>query len=912
MKKKITKIWGVGLVLVMTVSLLFSAAPVSAGTLAWGAETLPSTSGNVLAYGTNILDIAVSADGTMYVAAGGNTLYKSTDDGATWSGLTTDNATDLVGVALDDSDIVAYADTTTNLVHVSINGGTTWGSLGTIQEGSGGDTVSSLSDLAVSPDSAGTNYVAVAGVDNATTGAVWYFNVGAAAPKWIEATSDSGIVSSLLACGAVAFSPNFASDEVMVTTAINAANVTFEIYSHNSDTWNTFDGYPVTIDVAATAFSAITAADIALAPDYLGSDDSLRIAFVAIDVNEATSDGIWRLKDTSVKDIKVGSGNDAYSVAFDGTNLVAGQSTSNAIWRCDDPLASTPTFSTASSLKRPGGTSAVVVDWNGADVVAGMTGNESAFATSKDNGKSFSDISLIDTGLTNLEDVAASADGSVVYLATDNGTGRFSLFRKADTWERVLSLATTGYIVRIAPEDPNSVYVAQQGSGNGTIYYSTEGGDTKWFQRTFRYGSDGIQDISVESSQVAYVALFGSTSVSKTTNGGFTWAGSKATKLTSGDIHSILSLGEDNVMVGSDGGYVAYSTDGYSTWTAIKKILETSATNVQVAASGLDDGDFIYAASNKTASVVVRWELGESTAWTNLSAPTDSTQWATGMQLVDGVLYVATANSANSSVMRTLGPTAATVTWCSMASDGESFTASPTALSASAGSTKLWAIDTVADDEELFVYTDTLADSGPTPSGPADGTVIAMNAVSGTAYSVSFSWERPSKAITYQLQVALDSGFNEKVYTPDSPLPSDTGTTSATVAHVAPGSSFMPDTTYYWRVRAYPSGAKPYSQFSEVRSFSIGSLPEVGVPVIIEQPPAPVISVPPTPEIIIQPPEVIVTIPEFNVPPAQVTLPPAPAQVAPIPSWALYVIIILGAILVIALIVLILRTRRPV
>ncbi len=38
MKKKITRIWGIGLVVILATSLLLSAAPVSAKELAWGTE----------------------------------------------------------------------------------------------------------------------------------------------------------------------------------------------------------------------------------------------------------------------------------------------------------------------------------------------------------------------------------------------------------------------------------------------------------------------------------------------------------------------------------------------------------------------------------------------------------------------------------------------------------------------------------------------------------------------------------------------------------------------------------------------------------------------------------------------------------------------------------------------------------
>ena len=69
MKRKIHKIWGVGLVVVLLVSLFGLAAPASAGILGWGYESVPGTTNEVLA-DIDITDIAVAADGTTIWAVG--------------------------------------------------------------------------------------------------------------------------------------------------------------------------------------------------------------------------------------------------------------------------------------------------------------------------------------------------------------------------------------------------------------------------------------------------------------------------------------------------------------------------------------------------------------------------------------------------------------------------------------------------------------------------------------------------------------------------------------------------------------------------------------------------------------------------------------------------------------------------
>jgi len=64
MKKKITKIWGVGLALVLAASLILMAAPISAGTLSWGDEDPPDELAAV-----DVVDIAVGAGGDVITPA---------------------------------------------------------------------------------------------------------------------------------------------------------------------------------------------------------------------------------------------------------------------------------------------------------------------------------------------------------------------------------------------------------------------------------------------------------------------------------------------------------------------------------------------------------------------------------------------------------------------------------------------------------------------------------------------------------------------------------------------------------------------------------------------------------------------------------------------------------------------------
>ncbi|MDP7416281.1 MAG: hypothetical protein QF906_05460 [Dehalococcoidales bacterium] len=987
MRKEIAKIWGVGLTAILVASLLLAAVPMaqptpaSAGTLGWGAETIPSTTGKVLIAGANITDMDVcTADPDIIWAVAdvdsgaGNGTYKSTDAGVTWTKITNHTGVgtaagtgvQLVAVAPDDPDIVVViADA--KEVYATTNGGTTWGDLTTPNEASTtvNDAATNIYDVDISHDDAGVHYVGVAGIDSAAndasadamrTGNVWYFNMGAAAPSWIETNDKTGFGATgtnVSTAMAVAFSPSFASDKVMVAVTANVTGaVNFEMWSMSSAGWNesgaSFTSYPVSLVANADATIAtprgLYAADISLSPDYLGSDDSMRVAFVGLTVQGSTAkDGIYRLKDTGKKEMKVGI--DVNSVSYDGTNLVAGEFNSNVSYYCADPLASSPTVSTTAALKRAGGDARTITRWAGVDVLTGTSGTSSSFNVSRDNGKSYNGISLVDistsagddSGTNDINDVAVSADGTKIYLSADDGTN-LSLWRGVDgVWERVAAIdSVANAIVRLAPDDPDAVYTATTGASKKTIYYSSAGGDTKWFMRSSRYD---VKDIAVESTDVCYVAVNAAGSVSKSTNSGFTWGTAKDGQLFGGTNVSIHSFGEDQLLHTSTTGYVSYSIDGNTTWVQIKKQVNSTSGTIHVTASGLNDGDFIYAASQTADLNVRRWEVGTSTSWGDIisgtlatdrnadddTSDTGETFLAYGAELIDGVLYIVGVDdaAADSSLFRTLSPStaASTSTWSNKLSgnaDDEALTLGFSS-STSDGNNKLWGIE--PGDDQLFSFVDTLHTLEPELTGPADGTEIDINAVSGVPYNVAFSWSRPSTANRYSLEISLDDGFFEDVTTETIPSATTT-TTTATPAKVLAGTNFNEGTTYYWRVRVASNGPV-YSPYSETRSFTVKALPAPPAAVVIKPAPAPIVRpevVVPTPTINLPAPVIEVPTPTINLPapvvnipaPQEVIIPPAPAPAPAVPTVAIYAIIIIGALLVIALIILIMRTRRPI
>jgi len=135
-----------------------------------------------------------------------------------------------------------------------------------------------------------------------------------------------------------------------------------------------------------------------------------------------------------------------------------------------------------------------------------------------------------------------------------------------------------------------------------------------------------------------------------------------------------------------------------------------------------------------------------------------------------------------------------------------------------------------------------------------------------------FQWNGADWATSYEFVLADNDAFTGAT--------TKTLTTTSWVSDTDLGYS----TTWYWKVRALSATSE--SEWSDVGVFTTKAEP-----------------VEPTPPVVIQEvPDIIVEVPPVEVPPA----------VEATPTWALLVIIIIGAVLVVSVIVLILRTRRPI
>jgi hypothetical protein len=144
----------------------------------------------------------------------------------------------------------------------------------------------------------------------------------------------------------------------------------------------------------------------------------------------------------------------------------------------------------------------------------------------------------------------------------------------------------------------------------------------------------------------------------------------------------------------------------------------------------------------------------------------------------------------------------------------------------------------------------------------------------------AFSWTPISGATSYSFELSLSADFATTVYA---------ATTASAGAGVPAGTPLSRGLQYYWRVKTLTPTA---GEWSAVGNFMVAQLPSATPAVTITTQPQPTI---------------IVT--QVNPTPTTVTQVTEEKVINPTYIWA---IIIIGAVLVIAVIVLIVRTRRSV
>ena len=276
--------------------------------------------------------------------------------------------------------------------------------------------------------------------------------------------------------------------------------------------------------------------------------------------------------------------------------------------------------------------------------------DESAFGISRNNGETWNQLSLIDTFMAKLTDVAPSADGTTIYVASINNNARCqgfdSVWRSSvnpdvtsplppaapigSCWERILCHVTAPNcmlpqtdlsLLRLAPDKTDGQMVFWAAQLTRVAVWSPDFGDF-WAEINPRCM---IQDFVAEASTIIYF-LSPDGLIDKMPYTGTQWSRAEdCIDSKIGAAHMIIADCEDKVLVGADSTQnvtsypVSYSLDGAKSFRLIPHQLPTKG-NVHVAFDpDFDRNGMIYISDDAaTGGTVYRNTIPSSTGWKHL------------------------------------------------------------------------------------------------------------------------------------------------------------------------------------------------------------------------------------------------------------------------------------------------------
>jgi hypothetical protein len=845
MNKIIKKFWGVAIVAIL-LSTLFVAAPASAVCPPYVA--LPTaTAGSpigITAIGTTVYDYAVAPTNQNLIwAATSDNALMSSDQGRTWSHIYTgsasgDDATQLVCIAPDDSNVIVYVSNLTpaadalRTVKITMNGGLNWFDLETPENLAGLD-VYRIWDIDISEtftDLYGYSYryIGVAGQSGNVSGnaAFYYIKFGAyATSAWRDAvvdatppltTGDQGYTNTTgdKAFVAVKFSPHFKTDNIAYLMSTNGTAVDMHVISLNiAHRWNTqVSGYNifgysddgVAVTTVTGSYPFVAKGQLIFAPDFNGVfyDPSYpRICYWS--VAGSTSGGGYGVFKEDINGIPLSTPTDtvaSWSIALNpaGTVLIAGRAYTNQ----------TPGGGLGLIMKRIGfgnvafggiddALAKLTVFYAGTNLLCASQGDQNAFSLSLDNGKTWNDISLVNTSMRYIDDFAVEAAGIKTYIVSHgysddsvsgnnyaasvwywDGTYWERVYLRADTVSEGAPVPTHRYIIKASPDNFGVVYLGDAGAaGAGTIYYSPDYGKESWRQRTAPLAGTILKDLEIVDDANLYAATnVGSTGyVCPLTFSGQYWNASDYIPVFGAGttIFSITLVSDDSVVAGgASAGKVAYTTTGGNTppeWTVLNGALP--AGNVVCEALSLAAGSTVYATSTLPGyAAIYTYVLGSSlSVWTAghasiLAAASPTTAYSLGLLIygtgIGQSLYYLSGNGSGATAVTALERAFLPpgTFWCTLLNCTMWGASTPDAIKGTGSDpvSTLWFTDrygmnvwpypmrgfgeTVGVFPQIKAVTDTYAYYVPAITGPANGFVVLVNAQTGIAYDITLTW----------------------------------------------------------------------------------------------------------------------------------------------------------------------------
>jgi hypothetical protein len=496
--------------------------------------------------------------------------------------------------------------------------------------------------------------------------------------------------------------------------------------------------------------------------------------------------------------------------------------------------------------------------------------DEGAWSVSFDDGDVWNQLSLIDTYIDYLSDVAVSPDCNktmAVSVNLDSGCGCDSVWLYAGSLpeaEEYSEYWLRTWCGQLGDEQYGLLRLPADETTGETVYLVDRGTDTMYLNEMETLACwdpvssgpreiDKIVDMAVKDAETIYVLNDdGYVAIMDAED----WREAVESEVDNG---WTIAVWGDDILVGGQDGKVSHSDDDGETFTELEEKPKIDGYVTVAFDSYFDTNDTIYAAvieeCPSVSGRVYRWIIGESTKWKDLGA---EPYGYTGLVLdrpdpgnpktsadTGGVLYASyiteEAGKLVTGVARYLTPAEDVVCkecgdWDylteELTADEEAFYFMPKALKIcgcldETTSSKLFAIDGLGDydmeeakDGTVWMFEDCYAKKAPEITGPEDGDIIDADPCECFNRPFTISWNRLCDACVYDIEFALDEEFTSLVskacaynFTPsagDAP------------AYEVPG-VLVCEFTYYYQVRTIEAGTGQIirSWWSEPQSVTI-------------------------------------------------------------------------------------------
>jgi len=831
-KTKLQKILGIGLTLtlVLSLGLVFAAAPVAAADDEWSAYAIPDAGADgdyFMDEGIDVVGpIARDIDGNFwaYVELNGGAdehIAKSLDtEGRTWA--LTEYFGDIGGVvAIDivcsplDAD-VAYAATGVSLYKTE-DGGDSWDEIGNNALLTGTNTC-----LAVGWDEDDDARVFMG--DNA--GDVFYLYDVPFGSNWTDLVLDvaGGAPTSVLG---ISVSPNFDEDAFQAVLAMDA-DETWLAYHIGSDPGG-WDDVELENDIVGNL--TLTAGSDPVYPEDFNGDefyDEDTEIFVGIDatvhtVGTTNLGGIYRIYGTTNDDYEIldDVDDDIATLTAVGTlgnmQFLAGAAGASDVWYSWDDGTNWEQAS-AEGINPAGGAvdTHVLMDAD-FDEDAGIgwaatSGLEGGMHTTIDGGTSWQGAGLLDTAIDQIiAAVVVTASPETVYLLCEDTvtTDEAELFRYdsgTEVWTRLYVEAQYGLGAPTLLAVLDDTIVMAAGAGTNVIFSSNAG---QTFAQPDEEPTDAIISLLIIDEETWWIGDTDGDLWVTDDAGDRSWDEFQIDAAS--DITSLAVRG-DEAIAGTGDSEVYYSEDAGETWDEVGSGGDfTTATTADVATyvcfdSGNNNTDVIYAASDDVSARFQYLTTDLTEAWEEFDDGVGAIQLddATSIACSEGVVYVGNADDAEG-VVRVVEPLADLGDVSASEVDelvDEGLAAGDIMLGGifvtSASPNTVWGIETTAGGTVLWQYTDLMV-------GPLTGLMADPGDLEYT-----LTWDGFDNATDYEVQVYADEDFRAVYVEFDN----DTGDADPLLIDAA---GVTAGSTYWVQARA---SAPVHSKWSPVYTFS--------------------------------------------------------------------------------------------